>query len=130
MSKRFQTTVVGMQYRVSMSARRMIRSWVTEHGTMDVYLAREPDNPKDENAIKVVAREKPYRGIHLGYVPRAVSEIYATALDNLKVRIIDSYITAVQPEEGTATLHLEVKRVRGVKTSATKPKKKKSAKRA
>lgn len=132
MAKRFETNAVGMQHRLTMSTRRMMVGYLRKHERIDVMLVREPDNQHDENAIKVVIRDSPYKGMHVGYLPRTVSSVYAPALDEMVIQVVESWIWEVNPDEGTASLvirfgrHGKVKRKR--KPPATKPVKKKSRK--
>jgi hypothetical protein len=132
MPKRFETNVVGMQHRLTMSTRRLMVGYLRKCDRIGVMLIREPDNNADENAIKVVIRDTPYKGMHIGYLPKTVASVYAPALDEMLIQVIDSWVWEVNPDEGTASLvirfgkHGKVKPKR--KTPVSKPVKKKSRK--
>ncbi len=55
-------------------------------------LVREPDNPYDPNAVRVVLS-----GEHIGYVPKSVAEHLAPAMDGgERVRIVNTEIGKFQ----------------------------------
>lgn len=112
MARKFETTVVGMQHRITPSTRRMLRARIEKSGPLEVLLIREHDNVHDENAIKVVMRKGAYKGMHVGYLSRQVVSEYAPALDELRIRITRAHITAVNVDDGTASLLIQFVKVR------------------
>ena len=106
--KTLDTDVVGMQHRLTPSTRRMLKSHIAKDGPVEVLLIREHDNDHDENAIKVQVRRGAYKGLHIGYVPRAIAAVYAPALDKSQVRVRESVVTDVDVENGTGSLHIKV----------------------
>lgn len=107
--KKFKTEVVGLQYRITQSTRNMIKDRIAKDGPIEVLLVREPDNPADENAIKVVIRSGAYKQLHIGYLKRNVAGVYAKALDTRVYRVIESaHITGVNVDAGTAPLEIRL----------------------
>ncbi|HCX1085974.1 TPA: HIRAN domain-containing protein, partial [Staphylococcus aureus] len=47
-----------------------------------VFLQKEPDNPYDENAIKVMISNE-YSEFHVGYVPREYASRLVNHMDNI-----------------------------------------------
>ena len=127
MAKSIMLRVVGMQHRITPSTRRMISKRCDEDGAIPVRLIREADNTHDENAIKVVIADSPYKGMHIGYVPRNIAAEYAPLIDGLKLMILHAELFAVDVENGEGTMTVVFKK-RG--KSPGKPRKKKSAKKA
>lgn len=111
-------TVVGMQYRVTMSSRRMMAS-DAEEGTIECRLEREPNNRYDENAIKVIIASEPFKGFHIGYLQRPVAVTLAPLMDAGDIHIVAAVLDSVNPQEGEGELEVMVK-------TAGKPRKKKS----
>jgi hypothetical protein len=133
MAKKFETEVVGLQYRLTASTRRLIRAHIRVNGPIECLLIREPDNTHDPNAIKVKLRSSPYKGMHIGYLPRAVSSVYANALDEMAIHVESANIMDVDPEEAIAPIVIWFTKTKprvksGSTSGSTKPKKKKSAK--
>lgn len=108
--KKLTTTCVGMQHRLTPSTRRMMKSRIEKDGPIEVLLIREPDNQHDENAVKVQVRKGAYKGLHIAYLMRNVASVYAPALDNLQVHIVSSYLTDVNPDDGTGTVEIKVRK--------------------
>ncbi len=69
----FDTRVAGFQFHDGMRPEVAV---LLTPGTV-LALAREPENPHDENAIAVLTPQ----GHHLGYVPRSGNKIPATLAD-------------------------------------------------
>lgn len=95
--------VVGIQYRVTPSTRRMMKS----HAPFKVGLIREPDNNHDPNAVKVLIAEFfdiPYAGMHIGYVPRKVAGMIGPALDQGKMKIHEAWVSEWEAEDATAEM--------------------------
>lgn len=98
-----ELTVVGLQYRLSLSTRRMISQKLGE-GRIEVKLVREPDNEMDRNAIKVVIAKSAYKGLHIGYLRKQTALVLADAFDEGEIIDPETYMTALDPAEGTAEL--------------------------
>jgi hypothetical protein len=97
-------TVVGIQHRVTMVTRRMIAAKLREEGPMKCHLVREPSNPHDENAIKVMISEGAFKGLHLGYVTRAVASVLAPRLTKGTAVFKSGYIVTLDPRDGEAEM--------------------------
>lgn len=97
MAKELTLSVVGMGYRLSVDKRNEL----DELAPFKVKLEREPKNLHDENAIQVVMDDKTMKnnGMQIGYLPRLVAGAWAPALDSGKLKILESWMTAV-PESG------------------------------
>lgn len=106
MPKTFDAEAVGLNYRLTRSTMRLMKSRIQQQGSIQVMLVREHDNPSDENAVKVVIRDAPYRGMHIGYLRRAVASVYGPALDKGKRIIREAYVTDIDPDEGTAAISI------------------------
>lgn len=121
--RELEIVVVGLQHRITPSTRRMLAD-ACESDTISTVIEREPDNIADEHAIKVVISGKPYKGLHIGYIPRATAAIMAPAIDQDDIDISSARgeITEVDPQNGTATMLLQfkaaVKTKRGKKEAA------------
>lgn len=105
--KKFTTECVGMQHRLTPSTRRMMKSRIEKDGPIEVLLIREPENDHDTNAIKVQVRKGAYKGLHIAYLTRHVASVYAPALDNLQIHVTASYLTDVNPDDGTGTVEIK-----------------------
>ncbi|MDY4041747.1 MAG: HIRAN domain-containing protein [Collinsella sp.] len=57
-------------------------------------LELEADNPYDPNAVKVL-----YKGVKLGYLPRANNELFAQLLRFGHADVVGCRVLAVKPEE-------------------------------
>lgn len=112
--------VVGLNYRVTASTRRLLAQKVTE-GPISVTVQREPKNKHDENAIKVVISEGKFTGLHIGYIPRSTAAVMAPALDKREIDDVTGYLTDVADSE--ATMLLQFGKVKKDKRK-TKPRKK------
>jgi hypothetical protein len=107
-------TVVGMQHRVTLSLRMMLQGYV-ENAPLVCYLKREPDNPKDENAIRVMAWGDPYRHLHVGYLSRHVAEIWAPLMDAGKLIVKYACLVEVDPREGDGEISIVVSATKDAK---------------
>lgn len=91
--------VVGIQYRITPSSFHFLERHL-EGGPLVCKLEREPDNTADENAIRVILNETPMKGLHLGYLRRQVSEMYAPLMDAGKLTPLEVKLTEVREEKG------------------------------
>lgn len=107
--QKIQLTVVGLQYRVTMSTRRMIADKLDKEGPVKCLLEREPNNPHDSMAIRVVISEGPYRNLHIGYLRRVVSQVWGKLMDSGKLVFKEAYLLEVWPHEGEAEILVTVK---------------------
>jgi hypothetical protein len=103
-TKGVEISVVGMQYRVTPSTLKYIGS-LLEGGPVECRIEREPDNVHDENAIKVILNESPYKGLHIGFFPRGVAALYAPLIDQGRLTLKTAKLTELVPvgahQEGT-----------------------------
>lgn len=117
--------VVGMQFRWTKDGRETLSRSVP----FFVEFERQPDNPKDENAIKVNISSDfkltKLRGMHLGYVRAPSAALLAPRLDNGTLEPVKLWVTEVNGEAGMATLEarfqdvIPSKRKSGRKSSLT-----------
>lgn len=100
-------SLVGMQYRLTISARRNL----VQHLPFRVGAVREPGNIQDPNAIAIFVDDKgvPYNGMKLGYLRRQVAEVWAKEIDEGSLSIGKSYLLEVDVDEGLGELLLEVR---------------------
>lgn len=109
--QKLELEVVGMNHRVTISTLENLADDVPLH----CKLEREPDNAHDENAVKVVVIEKPWRkqhdGMHVGYIARATASVIAPAMDEGGERwpYTDAWLTAIDTDTGTGELLLSTK---------------------
>jgi HIRAN domain len=106
--RKLRVTVVGMQYRVTASTRQMISAHL-EKGPLLCKLVREPSNPKDPNAIRVLISDKPYTGMFIGYLTRQVAEIIAPALDQGKVIVGPCVLLDLRVRDGEGDISIMLK---------------------
>lgn len=78
-------------------------------------LRREPDNEYDRNAIAVYLDERPWKGFHLGYLPRTVAEVVAPRMDSGKITVSESYVMVLDPEAGDYEIEVKFRKP-GVKS--------------
>jgi len=102
--------MVGMQHRLTMSTRRMLRGHVAEAPVI-CMLEREPGNPADENAlmVKVHDVDSPYDKMHIGYVPRKVAAEMSPRIDSGEIVVTVAYLVDVMPEDGEGGLQVRIK---------------------
>jgi hypothetical protein len=95
---------VGMQFRWKMTGRETLARSVPFLADLE----REPDNPMDENAIKVIiAGDKKLtalKGKHLGYLRAKTAEQFAPWFDEGQIEVVKIWVTAINPQSGDATL--------------------------
>lgn len=103
--------VVGMNYRLTVPTIEKLADDIPLHCTLE----REPENPHDENAIKVLVTEKPWRkkhdeGMHVGYIARATASVIAVSMDADEWPYNEAWLTEIDTDTGTGTLLLSVKK--------------------
>jgi HIRAN domain len=93
-------TVVGLQYRLTKSARRQMAMMVP----FSVGLRRELENPHDENAIAVHLTDSKLKaiglGFHIGYLRRRLAERLAPSLDDMSVVVESAMVVELDAEDG------------------------------
>jgi hypothetical protein len=105
MAKKLELSVVGLQYRVTPSTRRMM----AKHLPLKVKLVREPRNTKDPFAIKVVvANGSPYKKIHIGYIRRQIAAMLSPAIKRKKIELGEAWVTELNADEGQAEMFVKV----------------------
>lgn len=78
--------VIGLKFRWKRDGRRALADMVTKRGSITgIRLVREPDNPADPNAIKVMLPERILDGKQLGYIRATSAELLAPKLDSGKL---------------------------------------------
>lgn len=97
-------SLMGFNHRAIAAERRKI----AEACPLVIELRREPLNAHDENAIAVHVLEKPWKGMHIGYVPRALAAMFALKLDRGEMRIEQAWLEEVDPEDGEGSMLLKV----------------------
>lgn len=102
--REMEISMVGFNHRAIAETRREIAA----ECPLAVALIREPDNPHDPSAIMVHLQEKPWKGMHVGYVPRALAGMLALKIDLDEISIERAWLQEVDPEEGTGQLLLKV----------------------
>ena len=84
MADQMELSLVGMLHRLTPSTIHRLADEVAEH-PLKCRLEREPDNPHDANAIKVILESgrlaKTKSGFHIGYIKRAVASVIAPVMD-------------------------------------------------
>ena len=102
--------IVGLQHRLTPSTRRFLEQRV-QSGTIPVRIEREPENSADENAIKVIIDQAPYKDMHIGYIPRIVAAEMAPSIDNGDIDLSTAVgeMTDVDASNGSAMMFLKFK---------------------
>ncbi len=85
-----QLTVIGLKFRFKRQGREMIQRMLDKHEIKGMQLEREPDNPADPNAIKVLLPFRILEGAHLGYLRREAAEVLAPRLDDGSLKVVSA----------------------------------------
>jgi len=64
---------------------------------LPVYLERDPDNPHDENAIKVYLNAEPWVDFHIGFVARQTASVIAPKMDDGTFNPESAWLMYVHP---------------------------------
>jgi hypothetical protein len=99
---RVEIAVVGMLYRNTPATLKKL----VEAAPLQCKLEREPDNPADRNAVKVIVVEKPWKNTHVGYVARIVAAKIAPRMDSGNFAWTDVWLVEIDDEAGTGELLL------------------------
>lgn len=99
-------SVVGLQFRWTQDGRKVLARSVP----FPAELERQPDNPKDPNAVKVnIAGDyklTKLRGRQLGYLRAGTAAMFAPRLDNGTLEVVKAWVTEVDDTEATLELRL------------------------
>lgn len=98
--RRLTLSVVGIEYRVTLTTRQMVLARMEDAGPIACRLEREPTNTHDRNAIKVIIAEKPYAKLHLGYLRRQIAQVLAKPLDRGVVVVKEAHLVELWPRDG------------------------------
>lgn len=125
--RELEIPIVGLNHRVTPSTRRLLEDRVKE-GTISARLEREPDNIVDKYAVKVIISGSPYKGLHIGYIPKVTAAIMGPAIDAGKIDLETQQceITDIDAANGTGTMYAKFKAA--VKMGGSKSGKKEGAK--
>jgi len=96
----------GFNHRAIASTRREIAAEVP----LAVELRREPTNIHDGNAVAVHLLEKPWKELHIGYLPKGVAVVFAPKMDDGRISVEEAWLMEVDPEEGSGQLLLKVRK--------------------
>jgi hypothetical protein len=118
--------VVGLQFRWKKEAREVL----SRAAPFPVEFEREPDNPHDPNAIKILIagdfKLTKLRGKHLGYMRRGTAALFAAKLDAGLIEPVRLWVTVVDAQAGTATMGCRMRDIpaKRKRKTASKAKKK------
>jgi hypothetical protein len=90
--------VVGLGFRMTRDGRQALKGIVDKHAVTGMRVSREPDNPKDPNAVKVSLPARLMGGAKIGYLRRDTAELLADDLDAGRVRVKSAKLVEVTPE--------------------------------
>lgn len=96
----------GFNHRAIAEERREIAAAVP----LAVALEREPHNVHDAQAVAVHLMEKPWKKLHIGYIPKGVAAVFAPKLDGGTISVEEAWLMEVDPEEGSGQLLLKVRK--------------------
>lgn len=102
--------VVGIQHRVTTATQNKISEYIEDNEGIYCELVREPENNHHDNAIKVTIAEAPFRGLHIGYLSRAVADVYAPVIDADEGEFIAPFLYALDAEAGTGMIRVRVRK--------------------
>lgn len=89
--------VVGMGFRKGMTKERRVAlgEMAGKRSITGCTLVREPDNPKDPNAIQVFLPERVMDGMCIGYLHREVAEVLAPHFDSGRTTVKSAKLESV-----------------------------------
>lgn len=103
---KLSVAVVGLQFRWTQSGRKTLNRACP----FPVELVREPDHPKDPNAVKVnIAGDfklTKLKGKQLGYLRARTALKFAPRMDAGTIEIVKAWVTEVGDTEATLELRL------------------------
>lgn len=102
MLRKFNFHVAGVRHRLDATALRQLERKLPLKAT----LVREPENPADTNAIKVMVR----RGqVHMGYVPAGIAATLALRLDAGEMKVADCDVIEIDSEHMSAEARVKLR---------------------
>lgn len=108
MAKKMELTVVGMLHRLTISTLRKLSEALNENGELKCRLERDPENPHDANAVRVIVIEKPWAkahaGLFIGYIKRESASVIAPVMDAGDWDFTHVRLWSVEAEHGTGQL--------------------------
>ena len=104
--KYLEIQCVGMRHRVTPATLRDMEALCP----LKVKFSREPENIHDDNAIRVICNERPWRGMHVGYVARQTAAEISPRLDAGAIELVGGYLNDVNDESGTGHMKVEFKK--------------------
>lgn len=105
MAKKIEATLVGMNYRLTLKTIEQIEQELP----VRCQLEREPKNPHDENAIKVLLKFGNWKNLHLGYIAKETAKVIAPAMDAGTFRNKDAWLITVDIDAGRGEMLLRRK---------------------
>ena len=96
----------GFNHRAIAEERRKIAA----ETPLAVSIRREADNLHDSNAVAVHLMEKPWKELHIGYLPKGVAAVFAAKMDAASISVEEAWLMEVDPEEGSGQLLLKVRK--------------------
>ena len=109
-AREIELEVVGLQYRLTPPLRRKLGAYAP----FPVFIERDRNNLHDKNAIKVSVdphAEITRAGMHIGYLRKEVAAEWAAPLDSGKLVIDKATLVELYPEEGTALIKVELRKL-------------------
>ena len=55
--------------------------------------------------------EKPWKELHIGYLPKGVAAVFASKMDAASISVEEAWLMEVDPEEGSGQLLLKVRKL-------------------
>lgn len=93
---------------MTLSTARNLAQALENDGDLKCRLEREPENPHDANAVKVVITEKPWAkahgGLFVGYVKRESATVIAPVMDAGDWDFKRVRLLSLDPEHGIGEL--------------------------
>lgn len=106
MAKKFDIEVKGIMYYVTPSTLKLM----AKQTPMPVRLEREPGNPHDHNAIKVILDVKPWKDFHIGHVAKVTAAALAPKMDSGAFNPEEAWLMWVNPDKSTAGVLVKVEK--------------------
>lgn len=109
-----EMSVVGLKFRWKRIGRQAIYNIAQRGDITGCRLEREPDNPADPNAIKVMLPNRMMEGKQLGYLMRESAELLAPRLDAGTLRVVSVRLTSLNERDdyNTGTVLVRFRDVR------------------
>jgi hypothetical protein len=99
-------TLVGMRHHVTVATLREI----SKVCPLRLVIKREPENLKDENALAVWCKEKPWRDMKFGYVSRQVAAELSPRVDRGKLEFTEVWLTEVDADAGLGEMLVKARK--------------------